>query len=67
MPKSDRDYMKRRCEQLQNSIDRSLYHLGEMRKMYHPNYPKQVKAIEEMAVFLIFFKDVVKSFRHEMV
>lgn len=67
MPPSARTYMKQRCKKLHGAIDRALYHLGEMRKQYHPDYPEQVKMIELMAFTLVEYKDLIDRFREDYV
>jgi len=67
MPRSQREYMIRRTEQIKGALDRALYHLGEMRKAYHPNYPEHVKAVEAIAFMIVQVRDLVEQFRKEKV
>ena len=65
MPRTTREYMRRRTQQTIGAIDRALYHLGEEIKTYGEDHPTYTMPLLAAAEGLETIKEVLNRFLEE--
>jgi len=65
MPVKTRDKLIQSYERSQGALDRALYHIGNMRKIYGDRKPEHAQATEAIGFMILQTKAAFEQFRQK--